>query len=289
MIVNRKLKNDDNGVVGIVVAVMLIGLIVSVVSLVQTVYVPKWMEQKESEHMEEVAAQFAQLKYAIDIHSATKQEYNPISASVTLGSGELPYLMSVRSYGQLEILNSSQITITKDNSTDYSYPIGSIEYSSSNAYYIDQTYAYECGAIILSQAMGNAFFIKPSLSVLKENEVTIYFNIINVSTIGKKGGSISGYGIYPIQTEFLGSEKLPVIQNVTQIVIKSNYATAWHSFLNGTLIDAGLNYYGYGTNYMISTSGNQVIVDFDDSIITNLHLNVIDIGAQIAPGWIENA
>ena len=102
----RKLKNSDEGVVGIVVAVLLIGLLFSVVSLVQTVYVPKWMEQKESEHMDEVAVQFSQLKYAIDTHSATEQINNPISAAITLGSRELPYLMSTRAFGHLEILEN---------------------------------------------------------------------------------------------------------------------------------------------------------------------------------------
>lgn len=287
--IKRKIKNSNEGVVGLVVAIMLIGLIVSVVSLVQTVYVPKWMEQKESEHMDEVAAQFAQLKYAIDTHSATKQKYNPISASITLGSGELPYFMSVRSYGNLELLeNSYKITITQKDSVNYSYPVGTIKYSSSNAYFIDQTYAYECGGIILSQAMGNTFFIRPSLSVQNEKNVDIYFNINNISTLAKKG-SVSGYGIYPIQTEFINSEKLPEIKNISSISFDTNYVTSWHSFLNGSLINAGLNYYGYGINYSINASNKKVILEFNDSIIVNLHLNVIDIGAQIAPGWIENA
>lgn len=287
---NRKFKNSDEGVVGIVVAVLLIGLLVSVVSLVQTVYVPKWMEQKESEHMEEVANQFAQLKYAIDTHSATKQKNNPISASITLGSGELPYLMSVRAFGQLEILeNVCNITITKNDTINFPFQIGAIKYFSSNAYFIDQSYIYECGAVILRQSIGNTIFIRPSFSVQFEKNVTVFFNIINISTIGKKGGSISGYGIYPIQTEYLSFEEFSEIKNISNITIDTDYVNAWHLFLNGTLIKSGLNHYGYGTNYSIFTSDDKVIVEFDDSITVNLHLNVIEIGAQIAPGWIENA
>jgi len=285
----RKIENSNEGVVGIVIAVMLIGLLVSVVSIVQIVYVPKWMEQKESEHMDEVAAQFAQLKYAIDTHSATKQQYNPISASITLGSSELPYLMSVRSYGNLDLLeNSYKVKIIKNSTVNYTFDIGTIKYSSFNAYYIDQEYAYECGGIILSQTVGNTFFIKPSLHVVNEKNVDIYFNIINISTLAKKG-SISGYGIYPIQTEFIDSVTLTEIENISSIVFDTNYITSWYSFLNGTLINAGLNYYGYGTNYTIESSDNQVVLEFDDSITVDLHLNFINIGAQIAPGWIENA
>jgi len=286
----RKIKNSDEGVVGIVVAVLLIGLLVSVVSLVQTVYVPKWMEQKESEHMDEVSSQFAHLKYAIDTHSATKQKNNPISASITLGSGELPYLMSVRAFGQLEVLgNVYNITITKNDTINFPFQIGAIKYSSSNAYFIDQSYIFECGAVILSQSIGNAVFIRPSFSVQYEKNVTIFFNIVNISTIGKKGGSVSGYGMYPIQTEFLRAEEFSEIKDISNITIGTGYVNAWHSFLNGTLIKSGLNHYGYGTNYSIFTNDDKVIVEFDDSITVNLHLKYIEIGAQIAPGWIENA
>jgi hypothetical protein len=285
----RKIKNFNEGVVGIVVAVMLIGLLTSMVSLVQMIYVPKWMEQKESEHMDEVVAQFAQLKYAIDTHSSTKQKYNPISSSITLGSGELPYLMSVRSYGNLELVeNSFKITVINNIDPDYSYPIGTIKYSSSNAYFIDQSYIYECGGVILSQAMGNTFYIKPSFSVRNEDNVDIYFNINNISTLAKKG-SISGYTTYPIQTEFLdGSEKFTEIESIKSIIFTTNYVTSWHSFINGSLINAGLNHYGYGVDYSIDISDNEVILKFTDSKIINLYLNVIEIGAQIAPGWVEN-
>jgi hypothetical protein len=246
------------------------------------------MEQKESEHMEEVAAQFAQLKYAIDTHSSTKQKYNPISASITLGSGELPYLMSVRSYGNLELLEDSfKFTVTKYGSPDFTYSIGTIKYSSSNAYFIDQSYTYECGGIILSQDMGNVFYIKPSFSVQNQGNIDIYFNIIDISTLAKKG-SISGYVTYPIQTEFLSSQELSEIKDIKSITFETNYVTSWYSFINGSFINAGLNYFGYGTDYTIDTSDNKIILKFDDTKVTNLHLNIIEIGAQIAPGWIEN-
>jgi hypothetical protein len=66
----KNIIKSDNGVVGIVVAVLMIGLIVAVVSLIQAVYVPKWMEEREAEHMDLVVTQFAQLKSAIDTHVA---------------------------------------------------------------------------------------------------------------------------------------------------------------------------------------------------------------------------
>ena len=75
----RRLKCSNEGVVGIVVAVLLIGLLVSVVSLIQYQYVPKWMEEKEAEHMNDVLNQFSQLKFAIDSQSASGQTNTPIA------------------------------------------------------------------------------------------------------------------------------------------------------------------------------------------------------------------
>ena len=73
----RSLKDQDHGVVGIVVAFLITGLIVIVISIVQTVYVPKWMEQAEADHMEIVADQFSQLKFAIDTQSAIRKPDTP--------------------------------------------------------------------------------------------------------------------------------------------------------------------------------------------------------------------
>ncbi|PNX50760.1 MAG: hypothetical protein BV458_12670, partial [Thermoplasmata archaeon M9B2D] len=59
-------KTTDSAVVGIVTAILLIGLVVLVLSIVQTVYVPQIMEQREAEHMDMVALQFAFLTSVID-------------------------------------------------------------------------------------------------------------------------------------------------------------------------------------------------------------------------------
>ena len=70
----KKFKNSDDAVVGIIVAILLIGLIILVISILQTVFIPNWMKQIEAEHMDEVADQFSQLKFAIDIQSALEKK-----------------------------------------------------------------------------------------------------------------------------------------------------------------------------------------------------------------------
>ena len=293
----KKIKNSDCAVVGIVAAFLIIGLIVAVISVIQTQYVPKWMEEKEAAHMDELADQFARLKYAIDIHSAISTEQQgdappaPISTSVTLGSKEMPYLMSVRAFGQLEILEEG-CNVAINGTTSCSYPIGTIKYSSSNAYFINQDYIYECGAVLLSQHQGNTVFMKPSIFVEYGENVTITFRIVNISTIGGKK-MIAGYGTYPIQTEFLSPEPRKAstsIDNASNITIDTKYVNAWHSFINSTLLKSGFSPDDYGANYSIDADANneKVVVYFNTSDITvNVKAYYIKIGAQIAPGWIE--
>jgi len=122
------LRNTDEATVGIIIAVLMVGLILLVVSLVQTFYVPRWMEQREAEHMDEVLNQFSFLKFAIDMQILTEQD-TPVSTPINLGNKKLPFLESSGSFGFLGISSNLGINITTtDNSTQIS--IGRIKYSS---------------------------------------------------------------------------------------------------------------------------------------------------------------
>lgn len=284
----RKLKKSDDAVVGIVVAFLITGLIVIVVSTIQMVYIPKWMEQAEADHMETVADQFSQLKFSIDTQSVIKQTNMPISTSITLGNKEMPFLMSSRSYGNIDILSDEcTVTIIKKGSSPLSYSLGTIKYSSKNSYFLNQAYIYEAGAVILSQSEGNTMSIKPAFSVKKGDNINISFTIINITTIEEKN-SIGGYGTYPIQTEFSDNDTIPVIQNVSSIAIGTHYQNAWHKFINGTLRNQGLNNNGYGTDYTITLNERGITVKFTGNNIVNLDIKLIQIYAQVEPGWIEN-
>jgi hypothetical protein len=292
--IKRNIKNSDHGVVGIIVTLMIIGLFVSALAMVQTVFVPKWMEQKEAEHMDEVANQFTQLKFAIDTLSLVGEENIPVSTPVTLGSEEMPFLTTMRSYGDLSILpNNCKIIITyktqSDPPNEVSDPfiIGTIMYSSSNAYYMDQTYVYENGALILKQQSSDVMSIQPSLSVLLKKDLSL--TVFKISEIGDKT-SAGGYGTYPVQTRFIDSTVYNYY-DVKSIEIETTYHNAWLSFLEDILISNDPDF-DFEANVDINPEQDGVIVDFiDDSdndiFLPNLDLKVIDIGAQISPGWVE--
>lgn len=289
-------KTTDRAVVGIVTAILIIGLAVTVISIIQVVYIPKIMEQRESEHMDMVALQFAFLTSIIDRQAADEKKGIPIATSITLGSRELPYLVSSKAFGSLEILDKSS-TITINNGSvgsirTFSHQIGIITYSSANAYYLDQSYSYEAGAMIISQDQGNLMMIPPSFLVdynSTSNIVTISFDVVNISSVGQKV-SAAGYGTYPIQTEFHAVSVKQNITNVRNMTIETSYSNSWHMFVNRSLRAAGLNAGGYGSHFLLTNTGPALRVDFLSNgalPIVNINFRIIDIRSQVGPGWIE--
>jgi hypothetical protein len=281
---SKKIKNSDYGVVGIVATFLILGLVVVVISTIQTVYIPQWMEQAEADHMETVSDQFSQLKFAIDTHAAIKQPDTPITTSITLGNKELPILSSSRTYGNLEIIPHQCTVIITDDSKSYPYHLGGIKYSSSNTYFLDQTYTYETGAILVEQTEGNTMTTKPVFTVSKEKNTTITITLVNISTIGEKK-AVGGYGTYPIQTEYSHSDIPFAITNVSNITITTDYQNAWEKFINQALINGGLD---PNDDFLLTRDDNGIVVAFTDTTIVNLDLKFIEVKAQIAPGWIEN-
>ena len=216
MIKIRKLNDSDEGVAGIIIAVLLIGLMVSGIAFIQTVYVPQWMEQKEAEHMDNLGTQLAQLKYSIDTLTVVAQPNSQISTPITLGSDKLPFLKSVRSYGSINVLpNAYKIRIDDKNGESLFYILGSLKYSSENAYHIDQMYFLENGALILNQYSKDIIAINPTFSVIDHEDLS--FNIIKLTGIGDET-SASGYGTYPVKATFLETDSI-FINNVENITI----------------------------------------------------------------------
>ena len=286
-------KANDSAVVGIVTAMLIVSLIVTVISIFQLVYVPIIMEQREAEHMDRVAEQFGFLTSVIDDQAAVQNKGIPIATFVTLGSKELPFLISSKASGNLEILEkSSKITINNDTQTDI-FPIGTITYSSTNSYFLNQFYTYETGAMIVSQSKGNLMMAQPGFYVDYNDTsdiVNIYFDVVNISGVEQKNNA-AGSGVCGIQTEFLEVSMVKNFTNVSSITIDTPYTNAWFVFINYSLMKADLNSAGSETQfYLNETQGQFLNLDFSYSnYLKNVKINIkiIEIQAQVGPGWVE--
>ena len=280
-----RMKTTDNAVVGVVTAVLLIGLIVAVISLVQTIYIPKIMEQREAEHMDKVAEQFTYLTSVIDGQAADQSRNMPVATSITLGSKALPYMLSIKAFGTLEILDNVRlINITLENGTVKTFPIGVITYSSINGYFLDQSYAYEAGAMIVSQSEGNLMMVRPSFFIDYNsalNILNISFDVVNISSVGQKTIA-SGFGTYPIQTVFHKISTNATFTDVRDITITTPLSNSWYGFTDSLLKNA-LN----ENQYDLTDTGQSLTLDDFTSLTVNMFFKIIDIQAQIGPGWVE--
>ncbi len=283
----RSLKTRNEAVAGIVVAVMIVGLVLAVVSIIQTIYVPKWMETREAEHMGVVSDQFSQLKFAID-SQIVLQKNTPISSSITLGSRELGFFISNKAFGRLAIVTNGwayRVTTTIGNTFEDN--LGVLRYNSENAYFLNQAYTYETGGVVLDQTQGYVYLIKPDFSAQYNTSlrhVTLSLRCIDLVPSDERT-SITGYGTYPIRTEFLSSTNTS-LDLVKSLTIMTPYPTIWYNFFNTTLSNAFLV---KGMDYTITKTSNQVVLSFNYPPLNNviLELEKCSISAQITLGWSD--
>ena len=275
----KKIKHNTTAVTSIILALLLLGLLAITLTTIQTVYVPRWVEQHEGLHMHEVAAQFADLKHAIDIQTVT-QDKTPIATPITLGTEQQSFLTTSRAYGSVHI-DSNSFSITLINATDQlSFSLDTLYYASRNNFYVDQSYILEAGAILINQPEGYIMSTIPP-AVYNDQGYDLAYTFVNISERGGKT-DIGGYGTYLIQTNF-SSIQLYNLTNITTMQITSGYPNAWHTLLNNTFQDLGLN---YGTDFTVSTTESMVDITIAVSAGLDISLEIVKIYAQISPGRI---
>lgn len=291
----KKIKKDDDAVVGIVVTVLLIGLFLSIITMLNTVYVPQWLEDSEAAHMDEISNQFTQLKYALDIQSIV-DDSTVISTPIKLGTREIPLFNRGRTFDTLDIINDAVI-IDFDcwENAGETFKSDAIVFSSGNSYFIDQSYIYEAGALIVNQGENSIVYGIPSLFItnyINTNHTWPDIDGANLSfiipqidgTIGKM--NVGGYGIYPIYTTHLqtkDSENITLL-HVKSINITTQYPQAWKNILEQRIEPEDWIEYQIHPN-PIEPGDNYVRIDFTNSTkIYNFNIDTKYINTQIAFG-----
>ena len=126
-------KGDAPAVAGVIEALLMVALVAVIISTVQLVYVPEIMEQKEAEHMDQISNQFSSLKSMIDLQIISRSDA-PIFSMITLGSRELPYFISARAYGEVNVIDSGTSRIVVDEDEWQATPLTAVSYQAYNAY-----------------------------------------------------------------------------------------------------------------------------------------------------------
>jgi len=295
---HKRVTEEKHAVAGVIEALLLIALVAIIISIIQLEYIPQIMQQRESEHMDEVANQFSQLKTVIDNQALTGTMETDVplahvamASLITLGSRGLPYFITIPAYGEIEINDGSAKIHANPpiNGCIQGIPFSSIVYHAHNMYYVEQTYILEGGGIILKQPDGKSV-MRADPSISKKNmtdkiEIKFYLpNIIGVD--GKK--YTNGYGRCFIRTNYSSYQNYPNnkidIDYNNYIIIFSNYLNAWNESLNRLFDEEIKN--GYISIKITEHEGIDALKITPIYKLIVLDLTVVDIYAQIGPGWI---
>lgn len=274
----KKFVKKEHAVAGVIEALLLVALVSIIISTIQLVYIPEIMEEREAEHMDQVSNQFSSLKSMIDLQAITNSSA-PISTMITLGSKELPYFITARSYGEVSTVDEGEYKIKiLPASTKFpppkEIPLTSIKFEAYNSYFVDQIYALEGGGIIVKQPNGESVMrVDPSIYV--KNDLDVQFDLPII--IGIHGKNLTyGHGKCFVRTNWSqgGTDSLP---HTTLINISTQYPNAWNESLYSILGDK--------VNYEKGTSYVQITTRNDDEI--NLKVKYYYIYVQIGHGWIK--
>lgn len=274
---------NQTAVAGVIEALLLVALVAVIISTIQLVYVPDIMEQREAEHMDEVENQFSYLKSIIDLQSMVEEDV-PISSPLTLGSRELPYLVSVRAFGQISIIDDTPNHINL--SFAHNIPLTRIQYEAENSYYLDQEFILEGGSVILNQYNGESIKIDPSLTI-ENRSGTVYleWTIPTFSSVAGKNIT-AGYKNCFVRTNYSSSELYGGDNGTTTSYIKihSSYLDGWNTTLSKLLYEE-INQGYMSIKKDPDPNPTHVLIEPGSKSIT-VKLTLVHIYAQIGPGIV---
>ena len=250
----RDLRSDERGVASTVGTIMALLVFLTFLSVIVNQYVPIWMTDSESSHMNAALGQFGGFKGAIDLQMLAAQAaqdagtFNiPVTTStaISLGVDGVP-IFSAGTPGTLELNpDAAPFTIAFDymvngqrrSVTDQAS--GSVELTAPNRYYTPQMIAYENGAVIRYQTDGQFIRVHPTFSVLMSNK-TLDISFALLSLYGK--GIVSGTTTELVSSELFAFDRQEYSGFPSNAVIwvnhtASRYGLSWFRFMNQTLAD----------------------------------------------------
>jgi hypothetical protein len=194
-------RRDEEGVASSIGTMLAVLVILALLTIVSTSWAPEWTKEKEAEHMRQVEAQFSNMKALMDQLILSDNAETVVSTPLTLGSQGTP-LFAGDAKGTVSLLSTQADgynTFTVVNSTGKLERVayGSIMYGSENSEYLDQSFIYECGAIIVHQNDGELVTTGPALIIQNNSgKLSIAITLISVYS---DGSSYTGSGTVGVQ------------------------------------------------------------------------------------------
>jgi len=197
----------DDGLSEVVGFVLLLGVIVVALSLYQVYGVPAAGREAEIQHMNAVKDRFVDYKISLDSLWVNGRSGVLLSTAFDLGTGApatggrafaFPILTPAGSGGTVQVREGGANLTIDTGSTNVTIPLGNLTYTSSNHYWVDQTWTYQMGAVFLSQEGGTTVRVGPSIAVAKTKDDNITLTVAPISLEGSD--MIAGSGPVRIET-----------------------------------------------------------------------------------------
>lgn len=196
---------DEDALSEVVGFVLLLGVLVLALSVYLLYAVPAEGRENEIAHMNMVKDRFTDYKIALDSLWVNDKSGVLLSTAFDLGTGAaateggglfLPILSPATSGGSVAVKGGGAVLNIAAEKDGQKYvliqdlSLGSLTYSSSNSYWVDQTWTYQMGAVFLSQEGGTTVRVGPSIAVARAREnITLTVAPISLNGSAKIGGS----------------------------------------------------------------------------------------------------
>jgi len=282
-----RLRRADEASAGVVSIMLALLTMIILITMVTTLWMPEWMQTAESDHMKEVNSQFAKLKSSIDKQILNGDTKFVIGNPITLGT-QSTSVFGTDAAGTFEINNfresdlefscniknaSGEVNITSS---------GAMKYTSNNAQYVDQTLAFENGALVLKQGSGQVVRVRPQFIIEKHGPVAhMSYVLITVSGVE---GSVTGMGTIIVQTQLVTYTKASFIYKVPEwmyIDMVSEFSEAWAVYYNNTLIEEGFT---PGVDYTLTVSGSNIALGIRNVATFDMGYALVNVQIQDSAG-----
>jgi len=273
-------RRDRRGASGVVVTLLILLVAAGALSMFMGIYVPIWGKDTEAQQMKKIQTQMLGLKQNIDLQILAGKS-STFTTRLTIGDDGGPLFHLTRAPGAVQLRPDGGLYLvsnTSDRNDSQGIARGFLEYSSFNQYYVDQTYHYENGALIVVQGGRTVMKAGPHFDVRREQDgnVTAEITLISlngVSAIREGTGDIiveSTLNIYDVTTYSGGAWTQG---KAVSIYITTKYPAVWAELFNATLkrSEVGLV---EGTDFQVTYSAGAVNA-------TLLSLNRLDLGIAI--------
>ena len=271
-------KKSESGIAAAIAAALLLGIIVTAMTTVQLHYVPVWKEDAEYAHMSDVWQDMARFKSNVDILAAGI-EMNPnsritLNSPIQMGGADLPFIGGMKTGGTLAVNNDisgmfivvngdlgGNNTTLSNTTLDYT---GSVSYCPTNTHYVDETYCYENGALIVARDGRSMMKLSPGI-VLENGAGIASVNLsVRAVTLEGKRGVIASNSIEDIMLtsqDFVnlydsddlftnGNETLKANVTSVDLTVYTENTEAWEKYFEDSVDESGISLQE-GTDYDI--------------------------------------